>query len=202
MVGAIISGFPGTLNASSTGETSRVSIASDGTQGTDNSESPSISTDGRYVAFYSKASNLVPGDTNGAKDVFLHDRGTTPTPTPTATPTETATPTATATLEPAVTPTPEPTATSTPEPTESPTLETTIALPAIPGRVLALKWWDADRNGVMDPGESRMAGVVVRISSNGWETNATTSAKGAFDTLSCILQPRTGMTHMARTYSP
>lgn len=40
---------------------------------------PSISRDGRYVAFASYASNLVPGDTNNAVDAFVHDRvlGTT-----------------------------------------------------------------------------------------------------------------------------
>jgi hypothetical protein len=54
----------------------RVSVASDGTQGNGHSWSPSISTDGRYVAFYSYASNLVPGDTNGRSDVFVHDRVT------------------------------------------------------------------------------------------------------------------------------
>ncbi len=34
---------------------------------------PAISADGRYVAFDSKASNLVPGDGNGAMDVFVRD---------------------------------------------------------------------------------------------------------------------------------
>jgi len=34
---------------------------------------PSISADGRYVAFHSQASNLVPGDTNGYYDVFVRD---------------------------------------------------------------------------------------------------------------------------------
>lgn len=34
----------------------------------------SISDDGRYVAFISRASNIVPGDENGVQDVFLHDR--------------------------------------------------------------------------------------------------------------------------------
>ncbi|MBF2028605.1 MAG: DUF4347 domain-containing protein, partial [Oscillatoriales cyanobacterium C42_A2020_001] len=34
---------------------------------------PSISFDGRYVAFTSEASNLVPNDTNGVRDVFLRD---------------------------------------------------------------------------------------------------------------------------------
>lgn len=36
----------------------------------------SISRDGRYVAFESEATNLVTGDGNGLKDVFLHDRST------------------------------------------------------------------------------------------------------------------------------
>ena len=55
----------------------RVSVAADGTQG--NSAClcvPSISADGRYVAFYSSASNLVPGDTNGIGDIFVYDRQT------------------------------------------------------------------------------------------------------------------------------
>jgi Tol biopolymer transport system component len=58
-----------------TGQTTRVSVASDGTQGNNHSDSPSISAVGRYVAFHSDASNLVPGDTNNAQDVFVHDRG-------------------------------------------------------------------------------------------------------------------------------
>ena len=37
---------------------------------------PSISADGRYVAFQSSASNLVPGDTNGVGDTFVYDRQT------------------------------------------------------------------------------------------------------------------------------
>ena len=56
------------------GETSRVSIASNGMQGNGNSYSPSISSNGRYVTFESYASNLVTGDTNGVRDIFLHDR--------------------------------------------------------------------------------------------------------------------------------
>ncbi|MGH2537869.1 MAG: TolB family protein, partial [Candidatus Promineifilaceae bacterium] len=59
-----------------TGQTSRVSIASDGAQGNESSGVPAISADGRYVAFYSEASNLVGGDTNGYLDVFVHDRDT------------------------------------------------------------------------------------------------------------------------------
>ena len=37
---------------------------------------PAVSGDGRYVAYYSRASNLVPGDTNGVADIFLWDRET------------------------------------------------------------------------------------------------------------------------------
>jgi dipeptidyl aminopeptidase/acylaminoacyl peptidase len=59
-----------------TGITTRVSIASDGTQGNDKSDEPSVSGDGRYVAFWSYASNLVPGDTNNRADVFVYDRDT------------------------------------------------------------------------------------------------------------------------------
>ncbi|MBI3990372.1 MAG: RHS repeat protein [candidate division NC10 bacterium] len=49
----------------------RVSIASDGTQGNNSSDSPSISADGRYVAFESFASNLVGDDSNGVFDIFV-----------------------------------------------------------------------------------------------------------------------------------
>jgi tricorn protease-like protein len=59
-----------------TGQTTRVSVASNGTQATNRSSSPKISADGRYVVFFSEASNLVPDDTNGAPDVFVHDRQT------------------------------------------------------------------------------------------------------------------------------
>ena len=55
---------------------SRVSVASDGHEGNGESDYPTITADGRYVAFWSSATNLVPGDTNGAADVFLHDRQT------------------------------------------------------------------------------------------------------------------------------
>jgi cold shock CspA family protein len=59
-----------------TGTTTRVSVASDGTQANSDSFGPSISGDGRHVAFISSATNLVPGDTNGLIDVFVHDRQT------------------------------------------------------------------------------------------------------------------------------
>src|SRR5260221_203318 len=54
--------------------TQRVSVDSGGAQGNTYSLAPSTSADGRYVAFVSHATNLVPGDTNGAEDVFVHDR--------------------------------------------------------------------------------------------------------------------------------
>jgi Tol biopolymer transport system component len=59
-----------------TGTTERLSVASNGTQGDAGSARPSISADGRYVAFESGASNLVPDDTNGVVDIFVHDRQT------------------------------------------------------------------------------------------------------------------------------
>lgn len=62
-----------------TNTTTRLSVASDGTQANDRSDAPVISANGRYVAFPSQASNLVPEDTNGVRDVFVRDRltGTT-----------------------------------------------------------------------------------------------------------------------------
>src|SRR2546428_10889153 len=61
------------------GITERVSVQTSGAQaigGTYGSYYQSISADGRYVLFWSDATNLVPGDTNGTWDVFLHDRQT------------------------------------------------------------------------------------------------------------------------------
>lgn len=59
--------------------TTRVSVATGGAQGNGNSWETAVTPDGRWVAFQSIASNLVPGDTNNAHDIFLHDRqqGTT-----------------------------------------------------------------------------------------------------------------------------
>ncbi len=54
--------------------TERVSVASDGTEGTANAIQPSISSDGRFVAFASLDSTLIPGDTNNVVDIFIHDR--------------------------------------------------------------------------------------------------------------------------------
>ncbi len=54
----------------------RVSLSSAGVQGGGASDLPSISADGRYVAFRSFATNLVAGDTNGKADIFVYDRNT------------------------------------------------------------------------------------------------------------------------------
>jgi hypothetical protein len=55
--------------------TERISVANDGAEGNGSSDFLAfISNDGRYVSFESMASNLVPGDTNGTWDVFVHDR--------------------------------------------------------------------------------------------------------------------------------
>ncbi len=59
-----------------TGTTERVSVSSHGSQGDEESFGTSITPDGRYVAFASRATGLVPGDTNGQTDAFLHDRDT------------------------------------------------------------------------------------------------------------------------------
>jgi hypothetical protein len=58
------------------GLTTRASVDSAGLQANDNSESPDISTDGRFVVFASAATNLVTGDFNGVTDIFIHDRQT------------------------------------------------------------------------------------------------------------------------------
>src|SRR5207249_4107871 len=119
-----------------TGTTERASVASDGTQGNSLSQQPDMSVDGRFVAFDSLSTNLVPGDNNGVGDVFLHDRfGTPPSPTPTPTPTPTPSP---ATPTPTLTPTPTPPCTPVgtgqcpPTPTVSPTVTVTPTVTPTP----------------------------------------------------------------------
>jgi uncharacterized repeat protein (TIGR01451 family) len=62
-----------------TGTTELVSLSSTGEQTDAYSTSPAISADGRYIAFQSNATTLVPDDTNFVDDIFVHDRltGTT-----------------------------------------------------------------------------------------------------------------------------
>ena len=57
-------------------QTTRISVDSSGGQGNRENWDASISASGQIVAFSSRASNLVTGDTNGVYDVFVHDRST------------------------------------------------------------------------------------------------------------------------------
>lgn len=54
-------------------ETTLISADSSGWQGNDNADAPNISDDGRYIAFASASTNLVPDDTNGSADIFVRD---------------------------------------------------------------------------------------------------------------------------------
>lgn len=56
-----------------TGETVRISVNDDGVQANGRSFASGVSKDGRLVLFWSHATNLVGGDTNGSEDVFLRD---------------------------------------------------------------------------------------------------------------------------------
>jgi Tol biopolymer transport system component len=56
------------------GPSVRVSVTSDGDEGDLESTRPGISLDGRVVGFVSNATNLVPDDTNGVEDIFVHER--------------------------------------------------------------------------------------------------------------------------------
>ena len=55
------------------GPTQLVSRSDQGVPGDAASWDPQVSADGRFVAFTSEASTLVPGDTNGTRDVFVRD---------------------------------------------------------------------------------------------------------------------------------
>ncbi len=59
-----------------TGQITRVSVSSAGAQSNGASNRPAISTDGRYITYYSTATNLVGDDTNGVVDVFVYDQQT------------------------------------------------------------------------------------------------------------------------------
>lgn len=56
--------------------TERISFGVEDQQSNGRSDSPTLSADGRYIAFVSSASNLVAGDTNDKSDVFVYDRQT------------------------------------------------------------------------------------------------------------------------------
>ncbi len=79
--------FPGDANGFAdivvfdkrTGEFEPVSVSTDGVAANEDNTMPSISANGRFVAFCSRATNLVPGDMNAKRDAFVRDRkkGTT-----------------------------------------------------------------------------------------------------------------------------
>jgi hypothetical protein len=83
IAGNLVPGSPGEcdgINCSSiylkeltTGAITRVSTDIDGNVANNGSWDPALSGDGRYAAFSSDASNLVPGDTNGLYDIFVKD---------------------------------------------------------------------------------------------------------------------------------
>ena len=56
-----------------TGELRLISTNQQGAQGNGHSSHPLLSSDGRWLAFESDASNLVVGDTNGKRDIFIKD---------------------------------------------------------------------------------------------------------------------------------
>jgi hypothetical protein len=59
-----------------TGTTELLSVGVGGAEANESSVTPAISSDGRYVAFASLASNLSAGDNNDAMDIFVKDRQT------------------------------------------------------------------------------------------------------------------------------
>lgn len=76
MLGLLAGGPSSRRVGAGTPSTNRVSVDSAGVQADEDSRSSAISANGRFVAFASSASNLVPGDTNNSSDVFVHDRET------------------------------------------------------------------------------------------------------------------------------
>ncbi|MGB2895018.1 MAG: PKD domain-containing protein [Anaerolineales bacterium] len=52
----------------------RVSMTQTGKEADSLSNAPAISADGRFIVFWSHASNIIAGDTNDMIDIFLHDR--------------------------------------------------------------------------------------------------------------------------------
>lgn len=70
------------LRDQQSGKIRQISVNSEGVQGDLSSNSPAISSEGRYIAFESRAGNLIDSDTNGQRDIFIHDRGVSyPPPT-------------------------------------------------------------------------------------------------------------------------
>jgi hypothetical protein len=56
------------------GTIERISVGGDGSQANAASYNPTVSADGSFVVYWSEATNLVGGDTNGKIDVFVVQR--------------------------------------------------------------------------------------------------------------------------------
>src|SRR4029079_3107544 len=56
-----------------TGLVTRASLDDAGSHASGASARPSLTAGGRFAAFSSESTDLVPGDTNGAVDIFIHD---------------------------------------------------------------------------------------------------------------------------------
>jgi Tol biopolymer transport system component len=67
-------GGPGGSASTYTPTTSRVAVTTSGVEANGESNSPSLTQDGRFVAFASDSTNLVPGDTNAHTDIYVRDR--------------------------------------------------------------------------------------------------------------------------------
>ncbi|WP_405730875.1 hypothetical protein OG885_14125 [Streptomyces sp. NBC_00028] len=68
-----VAALPAQAGPHTTQRTERASVSTHGRQADGPSGRPVLSADGRYVAFVSTATDLVPGDTNGVADAFVHD---------------------------------------------------------------------------------------------------------------------------------
>jgi Tol biopolymer transport system component len=73
VLAALLTSAPA-VTAHEGGITEQVSVSSTGQGGNEISRDAAISADGRFVAFVSGATNLVPGDDNGTADAFVRDR--------------------------------------------------------------------------------------------------------------------------------
>ncbi|HWJ06313.1 MAG TPA: choice-of-anchor D domain-containing protein [Steroidobacteraceae bacterium] len=56
--------------------TERISVDANGQEGNDSSYDETISADGRYVVYQTRATNLSPGDGSRVADIIVHDRST------------------------------------------------------------------------------------------------------------------------------
>jgi WD40 repeat protein len=133
----------------STGEVVLASCGTSGAEADDNTGSPYMTSDGRYVSFNSDATNLGPFTTGEVDQIFRKELPV-PTATPTNTPTPTPTPTSSVTPTPTVNPTPSITPpTSTPS-ASPPTSSTPTPTPYPTPEYLVLSSGDYTGDGISD----------------------------------------------------